>query len=152
MKQLKYLSFALLIALCTGFVSCSDDDDEEPAAPATSIIGTWEPVSDYSCEKINGQVAEEHSSLESLVILAFTEDGKCYWYDPDTRVLKKECSYNYADGKLTVSAEDGRSESTASFPSSSELVLESSASAEYNGYLIEIYAKSTYRKIEDFWK
>lgn len=152
MKKLKYLSFALLIALCAGFVSCSDDDDDEPGqgGDVSMLIGTWEPTSYYYCTKANGKVMEENRDMGGLLIQVFTEDGTVYGYRQDHSLSKTE-TYSYNNGKLTIIDDDGDAmQHNVSFPSSSELVLEVSASEQYNGVKYEAYQKVTYRKIEDF--
>ena len=35
MKTFRFFATLLVIALCAGFTSCSDDDDENP------LVGTW---------------------------------------------------------------------------------------------------------------
>lgn len=153
MEKLKYLSFALIIALCAGFVSCSDDDDE-PAGQSGDIsmlIGTWEPTSYYYCEKANGKIITEDRLTDDLLIQVFTEDGHLYGYTQDGE-LDETSTYSYSNGKLTVIDEDGdvSQVQTVSFPSSTELSLEASMSQEYNGVKYEAYGKVTYRKIDDF--
>ena len=44
MEKLKYFSFVLLMVLCAGFTSCSDDDDEEGSGNV-SIVGAWQKES-----------------------------------------------------------------------------------------------------------
>ena len=39
MKKIRLLSLAVAAVLCAGFVSCGDDDDDEPQNPATENIG-----------------------------------------------------------------------------------------------------------------
>ena len=39
MKKLRLLSLAVAAVLCAGFVSCGDDDDDEPQNPATENTG-----------------------------------------------------------------------------------------------------------------
>ncbi len=156
MERLKYFSFALLIALCAGFVSCSDDDDDEPGqggqtGDASMLIGTWEPTSYYYCYKINGKIVEENRSMEGLLIQVFTEDGICYGYHQDKTTLSKSGTYTYNNGKVTVTDEDGDVEQyNVSFQSETELIFEGNASAEYEGTKHEVYAKYTLRKIADF--
>lgn len=41
MEKIKYLSFALIVAICAGFISCSDDDEEETTEVA-KIFGLWQ--------------------------------------------------------------------------------------------------------------
>lgn len=43
MKLFKFLGITLMMTLCTGFTSCSDDDDDEnaPAYSAEALVGEW---------------------------------------------------------------------------------------------------------------
>ena len=41
MKTFRFFATLLVITLCAGFTSCSDDDDDNP------IVGTWRSEVDY---------------------------------------------------------------------------------------------------------
>ena len=56
MKTFRFFATLLVIALCAGFTSCSDDDDENP------LVGTWVSI-------------ENRNSVEYKDVMTINSDG-----------------------------------------------------------------------------
>ena len=56
MKTFRFFATLLVIALCAGFTSCSDDDDENP------LVGTWVSI-------------EDRNSVEYKDVMTINSDG-----------------------------------------------------------------------------
>lgn len=56
MKTFRFFATLLVIALCAGFTSCSDDDDENP------LVGTWVNI-------------ENRNSVEYKEVMTINSDG-----------------------------------------------------------------------------
>ena len=56
MKTFRFFATLLVIALCAGFTSCSDDDDENP------LVGTWVNI-------------ENRNSVEYKDVMTINSDG-----------------------------------------------------------------------------
>ena len=57
--ELKFWLSCMVMALCVGFTSCSDDDDEGIAGDAkTLIIGTWQSTWTKGYEIYDGEKEE----------------------------------------------------------------------------------------------
>ena len=62
MKTFRFFATLLVIALCAGFTSCSDDDDENP------LVGTWVNI-------------ENRNSVEYKEVMTINSDGTgCYHF------------------------------------------------------------------------
>ena len=89
MKALKYLSIFFISALCLGFATCSDDDEEGGA----SIVGDWyleTPYSDYVFD----------------FELELDKDGEFYlWMFVDGESTGASGEYEYKNGKLYLESD-----------------------------------------------
>lgn len=94
MKTFRFFATLLVIALCAGFTSCSDDDDENP------LFGTW--VSVYTKNSVEFKEVETFNS-DGTGSSAYYENGQLdkdgvenfkYTYDESTKIL----TYIWADG------------------------------------------------------
>ncbi len=56
MKTFRFFATLLVVALCAGFTSCSDDDDENP------LVGTWVNI-------------ENRNSMEYKEVMTINENG-----------------------------------------------------------------------------
>lgn len=133
MEKLKYFSFALLVALCAGFVSCSDDDDEEKGG----LVGVWQGESvDY--EYLNGELQDSDSEEIRIDLKAdgsyiFYSNGEYGWGEGERG------TWSQSDGKFIV-YEDGDEDDPTVFNiiemTGSKLVVgyEYKADYSYSGY------------------
>ncbi|MBQ9077172.1 MAG: lipocalin family protein [Muribaculaceae bacterium] len=158
MEKLKYFGLVLMVALCAGFVSCSDDDDEEnAAATGGSLVGTWQGVTSYVCEKISGQVYDEYTGDASDMKIEFKSDGTFVWYDyyDEGWHANSSGNYSYSDGRIIISystvedegGESGQQALNVLELSESTLILEFEYSETYNGVTYSEYEKLTLRRI-----
>lgn len=73
--ELKFWLSCLVMALCIGFASCSDDDDEGIAGDAkTLIVGTWEATWSKGYEIYEGEKETWNEPFDDE-IYTFKEDG-----------------------------------------------------------------------------
>lgn len=87
----------MVTVLSVGFVSCSDDDDDEPDF-STSIVGTWEEA--YGKYDWNfGDGKEQEESALSDFFFVFESDGT--WYDYETGDNITESKQKYS-GKWSI--------------------------------------------------
>ena len=74
MKKFGFLLSFLMMALCVGFTSCSDDDDEKGGQITASIVGTWQSTWESGYEIEDGE-KDEWSEEYTEEILTFNADG-----------------------------------------------------------------------------
>lgn len=159
MEKLKYFSFVLLVALCAGFTSCSDDDDDEPAGGgnAGGIVGVWQGVTSYFCEKANGEIVDEGSYDASDMKWEFKADGSFVWYDyyDGEWWANSFGEYSCSNGKITIrysnveeeGGESGSETLSVLEHTQTNLVVEFSYKETHNGVTYEDYEKLTLRRI-----
>ncbi len=99
MEKLKYLSFALLIALCAGFVSCSDDDEGETTSgvPKPSVVKRLVKVTDYNDSR-QYQYDIQYDANGRVNKVIETEE---MFYDYGTGTVR-EYAYTYSPSQITV--------------------------------------------------
>lgn len=107
MKLSKYLSFMLLtLAVCMGFTSCGNDDEDEPKAGLSQIIvGEWDSeligdVSDINTNDLDVNDTKIGSADSHLV---FNSNGKGYEVDLWDNT-KTDFSYTVKGNMITLSA------------------------------------------------
>lgn len=157
MEKLKYLSFALLIALCAGFVSCSDDEDDEPdgGGNGSGIVGMWQGVTSDNYYKENGNIIEQGTAEDvSGVKFNFKSDGtfNIYEYDGEGEWFESPAgTWDYSAGILTLyypwDDEVPMQSAKVLELSGTTLVLEYTETGYYDGVTYEDYEKLTLRRI-----
>lgn len=94
MKTFRFFATLLVIALCAGFTSCSDDDDENP------LFGTWVNIENRNSIEYKDVMTINSDGTGSSAIY---ENGQIdkdgvenfkYTYDESTKIL----TYIWADG------------------------------------------------------
>lgn len=79
--ELKFWLSCMMVALCIGFTSCGDDDDEGIAGDAkTLIIGTWQSTWLKGYEIYDGE-KETYDEAYTEDIYTFKSDGKGTYKD-----------------------------------------------------------------------
>ena len=77
MKTFRFFATLLVIALCAGFTSCSDDDEEENSVEISlaNLQGTWDMIKCYGWEyDDNNQKENWTEDVSSLKIQTAMED------------------------------------------------------------------------------
>ena len=99
MKKLTNLAWILVILMCTGFTSCSDNDDEPQNIDITLLYGSW--------------YYEEYDYGEWYEVFTFREGGRFenYWeeYNNNGTLIdygEETGSWKYENGTLTFPYED----------------------------------------------
>ena len=107
MKATKYLSvILLLLAVCVGFTSCSDDDKDEPNIGISKIIvGEWDSEFLGDAKDINTNDLNVNDTRLGSVDsrLVFNSNGKGYEVD-EWDGTKTEFSYTISGNTLRMSA------------------------------------------------
>lgn len=100
MKTFRFFATLLVIALCAGFTSCSDDDDEN------SLVGTWVSIENRNSVEYKGVMTINSDGTGSSAIY---ENGQIdkegvenfkYTYDENSKVFTfiwEEDSYGESD-------------------------------------------------------
>lgn len=81
MKTFRFFATLLVIALCAGFTSCSDDDDENP------LVGTWVNI-------------ENRNSMEYKEVMTINENGTGSSANYTNGQLDKDGVENFRDMKF----------------------------------------------------
>jgi len=109
----KYLSFILLtLAVCEGFTSCGNDDEDEPQTGISQIIvGEWDSefIGDVSDININDLDVNDTKIGSADSRLVFNSNGKGYEVDlwDNTRI-----DFTYSVNGNTIRASRGNETST----------------------------------------
>ena len=81
MKTFRFFATLLVIALCAGFTSCSDDDEEENSVEISlaNLQGTWDMIKCYGWEYDDNNQKENWTedvseNISSLKIQTAMED------------------------------------------------------------------------------
>ena len=138
MKTLRLLSYFMVIALCVGFVSCSDDDDEKNYS--TLIVGTWQLTHTKGWEMYQGEkdTWDKDDNSEFFVIKA---DGSGYTYDLGYENEREPFTW-YINGNTVTIEDDEISKITINELTSNKLVV-----THGMAYGDEGECTDTYRKI-----
>lgn len=84
MKKFGFLLSFLMMALCVGFTSCSDDDDEKGGQITGSIVGTWQTTwsKGYGYDKIYNE-SDKWDEAYTEDIFVFNSNGTGCLYDEE---------------------------------------------------------------------
>lgn len=153
MKALKFSAVILLLSLCAGFFSCSDDDDD---VNTNDLIGTWMVTNVKGHSKVDGKIDDEWNLTpedqefgeDHYLYMQFDENKKVYEGDS---LDKMTYDANWEiDGNYLVLIEDGESIKAKILTlNSNELVVElyHKEYDEYDGKTYEEYEVLTFKKI-----
>lgn len=107
--SIRYLTILLSVFLCTAFVACSNDDDNDDANTSTDIIGTWELVEAKYDEEIYWeeelQLYEEFNFWPTITFLSNgTLISRDIDHSPRGELItdKGTYTYNSKTGKITT--------------------------------------------------
>ena len=112
MKRMRLLSLAVAAVLCAGFVSCSDDDDDEPQSSAVSREVDLGLSVNWAAWNVGASKPEECGGYYAW---GETEEKDYYgwstykWCKGDRSTLTKYCtdsSYGTVDGKTVLEPAD----------------------------------------------
>ncbi|WP_294620017.1 lipocalin family protein [uncultured Bacteroides sp.] len=107
--ELKFWLSCMVMALCVGFTSCSDDDDEGIAGDAkTLIIGTWQSTWNKGYEIYDGE-KEEWDEAYTDEVYTFKKDGTGTYkdeYDNSTDPF----TWSVSGNKLKLTYDDNDSD------------------------------------------
>ena len=98
MKTFRFFATLLVIALCAGFTSCSDDDDENP------LVGTWVSIENRNSVEykdvmtINSDGTGSSAIYENGQIDKDGVDNFRYTYDENSKVF----TWIWEEGKVFV--------------------------------------------------
>lgn len=171
MGKLKYLSYAILIALSSGFVSCSDDEDEGNGSNGvnapSALIGMWEdaPGGEYKTTR-DGNIIEQGELDNPLdgCRWQFDTSGKIHVYDyviVDADYNKDwievhSFDYTYSDNKIHIAIQQNEwaeihEESTTTFSvidlQETQMILDNYIDYNEDGHQYNEYQKWVLKKV-----
>ncbi len=126
MKKKRFLFLlGLVTTIVFCFSACSDDDDDKGGS-SSKFVGTWESVSFYDKTTHNGTVVHEETERDQTSRVRLDENGTCtaFEYDGGTWQIEGIAKWNYKDGSIYVTTEDGTEKFTVKEVTDSKLILE----------------------------
>ncbi|CUO04056.1 lipocalin family protein [Bacteroides finegoldii] len=97
MKTFRFFATLLVIALCAGFTSCSNDDDENESN--SPLVGTWKMTKSIS----NGHTyIPGQNGFDSGLGLVFSANGTFYNLVENEKVEEGKYSYDEKGNTLTL--------------------------------------------------
>lgn len=104
MKQIKLFNYLLVVVLCLGFTSCSNNDNVDPA----SLLETWEVITVKEWWHENGvkQTKELNRSHEYIYYIFKADNTGYYYYYEDPR---HNFTWKLEKNRITIT-EDGDTE------------------------------------------
>ena len=154
MKKFKFLLSLLMMALCVGFASCGEDNDNNPnnnggddgngvdngggTVTASIIVGTWNAVwiSGYAYYDGIKKTFDEAYTYDGFI---FNSDGTGFYIDEEEYESMRWNTYN---GKLLISVGDETEVATIKSVSGNTLILVDQGEDEDGPY----YYETTYKK------
>ena len=133
----KWMAGMLLVMICMGLSSCSDDDDD---VDPSSLIGTWQLNHSKGYEIYDGE-REDWDENDDSMFFRFETDGTCSEWEKGYEQDKEYGKYQIKGDKLIVIDSDSeRSEATIKKLTSNRLELETKESGtdEYYDYSVFI--------------
>lgn len=106
MRTIRLFATLLVVALCAGFTSCSDDDNEvkEGDKTLTLLVGTWEYTNEWSNTNGGTDVVVYTYQFNADKSYTYTETSDTSWHN-----YEENGTYNYYQDtkKLTLGDETG---------------------------------------------
>lgn len=158
--KMKKKNFLFLLGLVTAiafcFSACSDDDDDKGGS-SSKFVGTWESVSFYDKTTHNGVVVYEETEIDQESRVRMDADGTCtsLYYCDGTWQIEGIAKWNYKDGSIYITTEDGTDKFTVKEVTDSKMILETIEVETYtdaHGVVTdrrEYYELSEYRKVSN---
>lgn len=96
MKTFRFFATLLVIALCAGFTSCSDDDEEENSVEISlaNLQGTWDMIKCYGWEYDDNNQKENWTEDVSGEYIFFEDTDGNGGYSDGSHTYYFACSIN----------------------------------------------------------
>lgn len=141
----KWMAGMLLVMLCMGLSSCSDDDDD---VDPSSLIGTWQLNHSKGYQIYDGERYDWDKNNDSI-FFRFETDGTYTVWEKGYEQDKEHGNYQIKGDKLIIIDSDGeRNEATIKKLTTNRLELETKESGTEDGEDYEHYDYSVFIKIQ----
>lgn len=97
MKLFKFLGITLMMTLCAGFISCSDDDEEEstPAYSADALVGEWWMTCEEYTESWSDEVDVFNCTPSEEYRIIFNSDKSGLLESGSNQIMEHGGHYNF---------------------------------------------------------
>ena len=103
-KAFKWMFACTLVALCVGFASCSDDDDNENSGNGP-LVGSWQVVHRAWTSIYNERENSGEDAVEDGAIVKFMSNGT--WSSSRGEEGFNSGTYSYNEGTILVTYPNG---------------------------------------------
>lgn len=148
MKNLKNLSLLLMITLCTGFISCSDDDEN---INSDLLVGKWKAVQYEGWEKGNDGSYDDLGDSNPDLYTVINTDGTGYDYESTYPNDKNAFTWTLSGNKIHLIYTHNSEEGIMTIVSltSDQLIVEAKEVYTDEGVKYTFYRKATFKRIQD---